>query len=327
MSDKEAVKPAELYSGTRDSVEKVVNHFCSFKATQLKALCKEKDIKHSQITKKELLPKLVNHCLLSWGKSELKKILQDTSLPLYGTKDHLVERIVKEVAQKYLSTKSDKKKPVILVLEEKQVLPLKQPTEEPKKTAEGEKEDKKTPVKQKRKPSQTDSPKKVKKQKIEFTEKSTEEKAKANDEKEKKDAFSIFFGNKSIINCPVCGQRDIDLKLCGVQTAYILPLANGGLWRFDNLVPSCGCNQECGTQNLIDFVGTNKEGRRNRLKKLVLALFEHYVEPGEITRQKNDPRTLIEFVVKNYKPTELSVYEAWLLLTEKDWIGILERTP
>jgi hypothetical protein len=120
--------------------------------------------------------------------------------------------------------------------------------------------------------------------------------------------------------CPICGSSTIRYSTTTgttFQLSHIVARSNGGASLSYNLLPSCGCNQNVGRHNLIDWMACN--GKKALMRPLFLRKYKSLVAPYHRSR---DPRQLIHWIQRLYKPLQLSKYSDWLLLLESDIINI-----
>lgn len=128
---------------------------------------------------------------------------------------------------------------------------------------------------------------------------------------------SVF--DKGVIEglCPICQCSKI--RYCTTsgntfQKQHIISRRDGGSSESWNLLPGCGCNQNMGSQNLIDWMGT-RGNKRDLLLPLFLRKYKSLVSPYH---RQNHREVLIEWVRSLYRPLLLDQYADWLLLPDKE---------
>lgn len=142
-------------------------------------------------------------------------------------------------------------------------------------------------------------------------------------ERSKREVWELFFGpTASSGDCPVCG--------CPVtwkrwQAGHMKAFSSGGSSSAENLVVTCGCNQEMSVQHLLDYMGSHAAHRIKRLIVLVTKLFQSRLPKPQ--RRKwiliHENRVLIEFVKQFYNPPDLSTYQEWLETDSTDLLSLL----
>lgn len=119
-------------------------------------------------------------------------------------------------------------------------------------------------------------------------------------------------------DCPVCGSSKIRYRSISgysFQQMHIIPASAGGSGEPWNLVPGCGCNQNVGVMNLLDWMGT-KGNKQSLMRPLFLRKYKSLVPPAK--RSNHDCRQLLQWIHKTYRPLLSRNYADWLLLLESD---------
>ena len=122
--------------------------------------------------------------------------------------------------------------------------------------------------------------------------------------------------------CPICGSSTIRYSTTTgttFQLSHIVARSNGGASLSYNLLPSCGCNQNVGRHNLIDWMACN--GKKSLIRPLFLKKYKSLVAPY---RRSRDPCQLIQWVRELYNPRQLSHYSEWLILLDRELSHIFE---
>lgn len=135
---------------------------------------------------------------------------------------------------------------------------------------------------------------------------------------------SVFDAGRIEGKCPCCRGSRIRYKSTSgttFQMMHIVPRAQGGATASWNLLPGCGCNQNMGTLNLLDWMGT-RGNKKHLMKPLMLRKYRSLVAP--VHRSRGDKWQLVEWVRQLYKPRQLDEYEQWLVLQVDDLRRILK---
>lgn len=117
--------------------------------------------------------------------------------------------------------------------------------------------------------------------------------------------------------CPCCNGSRLRFSCTSgstFQMMHIVARSKGGASASWNLVPGCGCNQQQGQQNLLDWMGT-RGNKRSRLRPLMLRKYKSLVAPSYRTKSRTQ---LIEWIQRMYVPERLDEYRDWLLLLDSD---------
>lgn len=122
--------------------------------------------------------------------------------------------------------------------------------------------------------------------------------------------------------CPVCQCSTIRYTSTSgttFQKLHIMPASDGGSNKSWNLVPGCGCNQNMGQYNLIDWMGT-KGNKKSLLRPLFLRKYKSLVAP--YNRSPHNRMQLVTWIVKTYNPPKLELYQDWLILLDDELLHI-----
>lgn len=117
--------------------------------------------------------------------------------------------------------------------------------------------------------------------------------------------------------CPCCGGSRLRFSCTSgstFQMMHIVARCKGGASASWNLVPGCGCNQQQGQQNLLDWMGT-RGNKRWRMRPLMLRKYKSLVPPLYRSQSRTQ---LIEWIQRLYAPERLDEYRDWLLLLDSD---------
>jgi len=138
----------------------------------------------------------------------------------------------------------------------------------------------------------------------------------------KKSCWESIFLGKEQARCPLCNSSEIKHNGQGTtfQQCHIIPKSQNGVCTSWNLLPGCGCNQNHGTQHLIDWMGLDGN-KRNLLLPVFLRKYKSLIPPAMRDEHEDE---LVNFVRDLYKPKHLDKYETWLKLTKNHLKDILQ---
>lgn len=118
--------------------------------------------------------------------------------------------------------------------------------------------------------------------------------------------------------CPICHCSKIKYVATSgstFQMLHIIPSIYSGPSESWNLLPGCGCNQNMGKQNLIDWMGT-RGNKKDLMRPLFIKKYKSLVPP--CNRSNYDRYQLLEWIKERYSPELIAYYADWLILLTSD---------